>query len=42
MNDQVKEDKMDMACSTDGREEECMSDIGGKTKTKETTRKIET
>jgi hypothetical protein len=30
---------MDKACSTNGREEECISVIGGKAKRKETTRK---
>jgi hypothetical protein len=37
-NDQVKEDVMDRACSTNG-EEECIYDIGGKARRKETTRK---
>jgi hypothetical protein len=37
--DQVKEDDMDRACSTNGGEEECKYDIGGKARRKETTRK---
>jgi hypothetical protein len=30
---------MDRACSTTGEEEECIKDIGGKVRRKETTRK---
>jgi hypothetical protein len=30
---------MDRACSTNGREQECIWDIGGKSRRKETTRK---
>jgi hypothetical protein len=33
---------MGMAWSTDGREEECIYDIDGKTRRKETTREIKT
>jgi hypothetical protein len=38
-NDQVKEDEMGRACSTNGGEEECMSDIGGKARRNETIKK---
>jgi hypothetical protein len=31
---------MDRVCSTNGNEEGCMQDIGGKTRRKEPTRKI--
>jgi hypothetical protein len=34
------EDEMGVACSTDGGEEECIQDIGGKARRKETTRKV--
>jgi hypothetical protein len=37
-NDQVKDDKIGMACSTNGGEEECIQDISGKARRKETTR----
>jgi hypothetical protein len=33
---------MGRACSTNGREEECIEDIGGKAREKETTRKTKT
>jgi hypothetical protein len=36
----VKEDEMGRACSTNGREGECISDIGGKARRKETNRKV--
>jgi hypothetical protein len=38
-NDLVKGDEMDRARSTNGREEECIGDIDGKTRTNEITRK---
>jgi hypothetical protein len=37
-----KEDEMGRACSTHGGEEECMYDIGGEGRRKETTRKTKT
>jgi hypothetical protein len=40
-NDQVKENEMDMACSTNG-DEACIKDIGGKARRKEATRKTKT
>jgi hypothetical protein len=33
------EDEMGRACSTNGSEEDCIKDIGGKARKKETTRK---
>jgi hypothetical protein len=33
---------MDRACSTNGGEKECIEDIGGKARRKETTRKTKT
>jgi hypothetical protein len=33
---------MDRACSTNGREKECIQDNGGKARRKETTRKTKT
>jgi hypothetical protein len=41
-NDQVKEDEIGTACSTNGSEDECIYDIGGKARMKETTRKTKT
>jgi hypothetical protein len=41
-NDRVKYDEMGRACSTNGGEEECIWDIGGNTRRKETTRKTKT
>jgi hypothetical protein len=38
----VKEDEMGRACSTNGEEEECIYDIGGKARRYETTRKTKT
>jgi hypothetical protein len=38
-HDQIKEDEMGRACSTNGRDEECIQDIGGNARRKETTRK---
>jgi hypothetical protein len=35
--DQVKKDEMGRACSTNGEEEECLSDIEGKARRKEST-----
>jgi hypothetical protein len=35
----LKEDERDRGCSTNGREEECIHDIGGKARRKETTEK---
>jgi hypothetical protein len=35
----VKDDEMGRACSTNGGDEECIQDIGGKARRKETTRK---
>jgi hypothetical protein len=35
-SDQVKEDEMGRACSTNRGEEECIYDIGGKARRKET------
>jgi hypothetical protein len=37
--DQVRKDKMGRACSTQGSEEECMLDSGGKVRKKETSKK---
>jgi hypothetical protein len=37
--DQVKEDEMGGACSTNGGDEECIQDIGRKARRKETIRK---
>jgi hypothetical protein len=37
-----KEDEMGRACSTNGRDEECIQDIGVKARRKETTRKTKT
>jgi hypothetical protein len=37
-----KEDEMGRACSTNGGEEECIQDIGGKSRRKETTGKTKT
>jgi hypothetical protein len=39
INDQVKEDEMGRACNTNGGEDKCIEDIGGKARRKETTRK---
>jgi hypothetical protein len=33
----IKEDEMDKACSTHGREEECVKDFSGKTRRKKST-----
>jgi hypothetical protein len=41
-NDQEKEDEMRRACSRNGKKEECIYDIGGKTRRKETTTKTKT
>jgi hypothetical protein len=41
-NDQVKKDEMRRACSANEDAEECIKDIGGKAKRKETTRKTNT
>jgi hypothetical protein len=41
-SDQVKEDEMGRACSDNGGEEECIEDIGGKARRKETTGKTKT
>jgi hypothetical protein len=41
-NDQVKEDEMGRACSTNREEAECIQDIGGKARRKETARKTKT
>jgi hypothetical protein len=41
-NDQVKKDEMGGACSTNRGEEECIYDIGGKARRKETTVKTKT
>jgi hypothetical protein len=38
----IKEYETGRACSTNGGEDECILDIGGKAKRKETTRKIKT
>jgi hypothetical protein len=38
LNDQLKEDDIGRACSTDGGEEECVWDIGGKARSKQITR----
>jgi hypothetical protein len=38
----VREDEMGTACSTNGGEAECISDIGGKSRRKETTVKTKT
>jgi hypothetical protein len=40
--DQVKEDEMGRASSTNGGEKECIQDIGGKARRKETTGKTKT
>jgi hypothetical protein len=37
-----KEDEMGRACSTNGGEEECIKDISGKSRRKETTGKTRT
>jgi hypothetical protein len=39
---EVKEDEIGRACSTNGGDEECISDIGGKARRKETTSKTKT
>jgi hypothetical protein len=39
-NDQVEEDNMGSACSTNGREEESIYDFGEKSRRKETSGKI--
>jgi hypothetical protein len=39
---QVKEDEMGRGCSRNGGEEECMQDIDGKARRKETTGKTKT
>jgi hypothetical protein len=41
-NDQVKEDEMRRACSTNGGESDCIEDIVGKARREETTRKTKT
>jgi hypothetical protein len=38
----MKKDEMGGACSTNGGEDECIQDIGGKFRRKETTRKTKT
>jgi hypothetical protein len=38
----INEDEMGRRCRTNGGEEECIEDIGGKARRKETTRKIKT
>jgi hypothetical protein len=38
----VKEDEVGRSCSTNGGDEECVQDIGGKARMKETTRKNKT
>jgi hypothetical protein len=38
-NDQVKNDEMGVACSRNGGQEECIQDIGGKARRRETTGK---
>jgi hypothetical protein len=35
----MKDDEMGMACSLNGREDECVYDLGGKARRKETSRK---
>jgi hypothetical protein len=40
LNDQVKECEIGRACGTNAGEEECIWDIGGKAKKKETTGKM--
>jgi hypothetical protein len=42
MHYQVKKDEMDGECRTNGGKEECMQDIGGKVRRKETTGKTKT
>jgi hypothetical protein len=42
LHDQVKENEVGRACSTNGGEEECIEDIGGKSRRKETTVKTRT
>jgi hypothetical protein len=42
LNDQVKEDEIGRACSTNGGEEKCIEDIGEKARRKETTGKTKT
>jgi hypothetical protein len=39
---QAREDEMGRACITNGGEEVCIKDIGGKARRKETTRKTKT
>jgi hypothetical protein len=39
LNDQVGKEEMGRACNTNGGEEECIQDIGGKARKKETTGK---
>jgi hypothetical protein len=41
-NNQVKEDEIGRACSTNGKEEECMQNIGGKTRREEIAMKLKT
>jgi hypothetical protein len=38
----VKKDEMGRACIMNGREKECIEDIGGKARRKDTTRKTKT
>jgi hypothetical protein len=42
LNDEVEEGEMGRGCSTNGGEEECIQDIGGKARKKETTVKTKT
>jgi hypothetical protein len=42
LNDKIKANEMGKACSTSGGEEECIEDIGGKARRKETTGKTKT
>jgi hypothetical protein len=42
LNDQVKEDELGRECGTNGGEEECIQDIGGKSRRKETIGKTTT
>jgi hypothetical protein len=41
-NDQLEDDEMDRAGNTNVEEEECIQDIGGEARKKETTRKTKT
>jgi hypothetical protein len=40
--ERLKEDAMGRTCSTNGGDEECIEDIGGKARRKETIRKTKT